>query len=168
MKIIAALDRNRGIGKDGTLPWRLKGDMSFFKTLTTTAPGGKTNAVIMGRKTWESIPAKFRPLPDRLNIVLSRELAEAEGAVVCDSFDDAHTFLAGMANLHEVYVIGGAGVYAEALKECDALYLTHVDIEVACDVFFPEYEHLFKGELQPATASEENGIRYTFETWTRA
>jgi dihydrofolate reductase len=70
--VIVAATTSGGIGKDGNLPWRLSKDMQYFKAVTTRSPEGKRNAVIMGRKTWESIPAKFRPLPDRINVVITR------------------------------------------------------------------------------------------------
>ena len=87
--VIVAHDLNRGIGIDNKIPWHLPVDMAYFKKTTTTATAGKKNAVIMGRKTWDSIPEKFRPLPDRINIVLSKSVTEVDGALVAHSFDNA-------------------------------------------------------------------------------
>lgn len=141
VSVIVASTAKGGIGKDGGIPWRLKDDMAYFKRITTTAPSGKTNAVIMGRKTWESIPAKFRPLPDRLNVVLSSTAAadSCEGATVARSLTEALESLAGRSETGEVFVIGGAAVYKEAveLPNCARIYLTRVGIDVDCDAFFP-------------------------------
>merc|ERR1711972_1237626 len=76
ISVIVATTQKGGIGKDGTIPWKLPEDMGHFKKVTTAAPHGKINAVIMGRKTWDSIPVNFRPLPDRINVVLSRSSAD--------------------------------------------------------------------------------------------
>merc|ERR1719421_691737 len=78
ISVIVATTQKGGIGKDGTLPWKLPEDMAHFKKVTTAAPEGKMNAVVMGRKTWESIPEKFKPLPGRINVVLSRKAAEPD------------------------------------------------------------------------------------------
>ena len=80
-QLVVAATRKLGIGKSGTMPWKLPGDMAYFKELTSkTAESGKQNAVIMGRKTWESIPPKFRPLPNRVNVVLTRNAAGHENS----------------------------------------------------------------------------------------
>ena len=76
ISVVVAATRKGGIGKDGGLPWRIPADMAFFKQVTLAAAEGRRNAVVMGRKTWESIPAKFRPLPGRLNVVLSRAVSD--------------------------------------------------------------------------------------------
>eukprot|EP00983_Pelagomonas_calceolata_P026262 824750-Pelagomonas_calceolata.AAC.1 len=116
--VVAASKNGLGIGKDGGLPWKLPGDMAYFKELTLrTHDEKKQNAVIMGRKTWESIPPKFRPLPGRLNIVLSRSGAAqvtAEGAHhVCSSLEDAVALLSTpemQARVENQFVIGGGQV----------------------------------------------------------
>lgn len=123
--VVAATKDGLGIGKDGGLPWKLPGDMAYFRELTSrTHDDSKQNAVIMGRKTWESIPAKFRPLPGRLNIVLSRSAASAsqpaaaqgmfEGAHhVCSSLEEACALLAQpqmQARVENRFVIGGGQV----------------------------------------------------------
>ena len=88
--LVVAADQENGIGKGGKLPWRLPGEMAYFKRLTTEAPAGRRNAVIMGRKTYESIQPKYRPLTDRFNMVLSRDMTyRPQGAFVVSSLDAA-------------------------------------------------------------------------------
>merc|ERR1719389_1259735 len=108
VSVIVASTGRGGIGKDGSIPWRLKGDLAYFKRVTTNAPAGKKNIVIMGRKTWESIPAKFRPLPDRLNVVLTRRATEPEfsasfpeGVLLASSVVDALTQLATSSDISQ-------------------------------------------------------------------
>lgn len=138
--VVAACKQTRGIGQAGSLPWRLKGDMAFFKQLTrSTSDPLKRNAVIMGRKTWQSIPPKFRPLDDRLNVVLSRnpamkhELQIPDKVLVAESLEQALELLSDSCELgsgvETVYVIGGGSVYAEALNlrdACGKIHLTEV------------------------------------------
>jgi len=130
--IIAAMDLNRGIGKNNDLAWRLKGDMKHFKETTTGS------SVIMGRKTWESLPEAFRPLPNRENIVLTRnpDYSLPDGVVLAGSLDEALQ----LASEDYIYVIGGATLYAEAIqhKDCKGMSITLVNGEFDCDAFFPE------------------------------
>jgi len=129
VSIIAAVGKNRGIGKDGKLLWRLSDDLKRFKALT------KGHAVIMGRKTWDSIG---RPLPDRKNIVISRNPDfKAEGAIAVPSFEAALKEAAGDM---EVFVIGGGEIYKLALPMARTLYLTEVDADLPADAFFPELD----------------------------
>ena len=125
-----ARDRNGVIGKDGTLPWRLKTDLANFRAVTMGKP------VIMGRKTWESLPKQ--PLPGRTNIVLSRDGSfEAKGAVVCDNFSEAVSIAREQATedgVGEFCVIGGASLFELALARAQRIYLTEVDAEVEGDV----------------------------------
>lgn len=126
LNLIVAMDRARLIGRDGTLPWHLPNDLKRFRALTLGKP------VIMGRHTHRSIG---RPLPERRNLVLSRDPAfTAAGCEVVDSLDAALARVAGAA---EVFVIGGAAVYAAALPQAARLYLTEVDAELEGDVRFP-------------------------------
>ena len=125
--------RNGVIGKAGGLPWRIKSDLQLFKSLTLFKP------VIMGRKTWDSLPKK--PLPGRLNVVLSRDGSfEPQGALVCESLNDALQIAREQAaedGAEEVCVIGGAAVFAEALPRAKRLYLTEVDAVVEGDTHMP-------------------------------
>lgn len=128
--LIAAAARNRAIGRNGRLLWRLAEDMRHFRQLTS----GK--AVIMGRKTWESLPTAFRPLPNRRNIVVSRNLAyRADGAMLANSLEQA-IGLAGDAE--DVFVIGGAELYRQALPLAKRIYLTEIAANYPGDVFFPQ------------------------------
>lgn len=132
--LVVARARNGVIGRDGDLPWRLKSDMAFFKTTTMGKP------VIMGRKTWDSLPRK--PLPGRLNIVVTRQPDyTAEGAEVFASLDAALERGRAQARadgVAEVCVIGGAQIYSETLPVADRLYLTEVAAEPDGDAHFPD------------------------------
>lgn len=130
LSLIAAVARNRAIGRAQSLLWHLPEDMRHFRETTTG------NTVIMGRRTWESLPKAFRPLPNRRNIVLSRDPAyHAPGATLATSFEQAR-LLAGSAE--EVFVIGGAELYRQALALADRLYITEVASTPPGDAFFPE------------------------------
>ena len=144
LEIVVAHDMKKGIGKDGQLAWHLPKDLAYFKTLTTTVEDGtKQNIVIMGRKTYESIPEKFRPLPGRLNVVLSSKAASDDKAVFLDSWEACLAFAQEKLNqgsIERVFVIGGASVYEQALKskEIYKIWLTKVYGEYQCDTFFPD------------------------------
>ncbi|MBT9519833.1 MAG: dihydrofolate reductase [Dechloromonas sp.] len=128
--IIAAVAKNRVIGKDNQLIWNIPEDMAHFKALTA----GHT--VIMGRKTWESLPPRFRPLPGRRNIVISRQADyAAPGAQLADSLENALK-LASTADT--VFIIGGEQIYAQAMALADRLEITEVDLEPEGDAWFPE------------------------------
>ena len=128
--IIAAVARNRVIGKDNRLLWNIPEDMAHFKALTA----GHT--VVMGRKTWESLPPRFRPLPGRRNIVISRQTDyPAPGAELADSLENALK-LASTATV--VFIIGGEQIYRQAIAVADRLEITEVDLEPQGDTWFPE------------------------------
>ena len=129
LALVVAMAENRVIGKGGTLPWRIPEDMKWFRTITMGKP------CIMGRKTWESLPKK--PLPGRINIVVTHDPAYlAAGATVTTSLDNAIA-VAVRDGGEEIAVIGGAQVYAEALKRAERIYLTRVHAAFDGDVFFP-------------------------------
>jgi dihydrofolate reductase len=136
--LIAAIGKNQELGRNNDLLWRLKSDMQFFKTLTSG------HWVIMGRKSWESLPPRFRPLPNRTNAVVSRNADfSAEGAHVFSNLqsaiDEARTTQA-----EKIFIIGGAQIYRQALEEnvVDEMYLTHVEGSFNdADVFFPKVEN---------------------------
>lgn len=168
VSLVVAMDRQRGIGLEGDLPWRLPGDMKHFRELTLRAPEGRRNAVIMGRRTYESIPAKFRPLPGRINVVLSRaEDYSADGALVARTLDAAFACAEreGAASLH---VIGGGNLYAQAVAHprCTTLHITRVDAIVPCDTFFPEFEPHFECVSQ-SEPQRDGEMSYVFEQWQR-
>jgi dihydrofolate reductase len=127
---------NGVIGRDGTLPWRLKSDLALFRTLTLGKP------VIMGRRTWDSLPR--RPLPGRFNIVLSRDGTFAPaGALVCDDFSEAVEIARDHASedgVEEACIIGGAALFALALPRARRIYLTEVAASPPGDVTFPPFD----------------------------
>ena len=136
--VVVAHDLSFGIGVNNELPWHCPADMQHFKTLTTGTNQNERNTVIMGRKTWESIPEKYRPLPNRDNIVLSNTLSEISNAKVASSLDQALT----LANPNtKIFVIGGAQIYKEAISHgnCDTLHVTKIFKHCDCDAFFPDY-----------------------------
>ncbi|KAI9315745.1 dihydrofolate reductase [Dichotomocladium elegans] len=149
--LVVAATEELGIGLKSLLPWRIPRDMQFFKDVTThvahESKDHKQNCVIMGRVTWESIPSRFRPLPDRINIVISRDGSYAvEGATLVHSLEDALT-IASFKNAYRVFVIGGSQIYKLALEHplCTHILLTRVRSKVECDTFFPEIdERLFR------------------------
>lgn len=156
--IISGLDQNRGIGKNNGLPWHLSADLKHFAATT------KGGTVIMGRKTWESLPEQYRPLKERLNIVVSRnELELPEGTLLAHSLDEALT-LADPDR--KAFVIGGATLYAEAILHpaCNELILTEIEGTFDCDAFFPEIPEKFK--ITDKISGEENGQGYHFTTWS--
>jgi dihydrofolate reductase len=165
-----AFDSQYGIGKNGGLAWRLPGDLKHFKEVTAavTNPGRK-NAVIMGRKTWESLPEKFRPLPGRVNVVLSQQSLSLSPGVICaHSLDGALTQLS-LANIENIFVIGGAQIYAQALEHpsCHKLYVTHVQGTFGCDAFFPPISPRFM-LLSSSETYQEGGISFNFCAYWRS
>lgn len=153
LSLIVALARNRVIGRAGRLPWRLPEDLKFFRRMTVGKP------VLMGRRTFESIG---RPLPERQNIVLSRDPAyRAEGCQVVQSLGAA---LAVASPATEVMVIGGAMLYARTLPQAERLYLTLVEAEVAGDVYFPAFDWRAWREdwREEHPADERHAYPYTF------
>jgi len=164
--IIAAVDQKLGIGLNNRLPWRLKADLKHFSEITI---GHKNNAVIMGLNTWKSLPKKYRPLPDRLNAVLSKE-------PITDSLNNALNFQsldAALAELEkkqveEIFIIGGGMLYASAIThpDCRKLYLTEILKTFDCDTFFPAIPPKFK-KIQINDNQEENGIPFRFAVYEK-
>jgi dihydrofolate reductase len=131
LTIIAAISKNGVIGGDGRIPWKLSSDLRRFKNTTV----GKT--VIMGRKTWESLPHSNRPLPHRENIVVTTQRDfQVEGASIAHSLAEA----IARATTKEVFVIGGARLYKEAISLADRMLLTQVGADVEGDTFFPGFD----------------------------
>lgn len=160
LSLIAAVARNRVIGKDNQLLWHLPGDMRHFRETTRGKP------VIMGRKTWESLPEKFRPLPGRQNIVVSRNPAyAAPGATLAASIEDA---LKQVETSDEAFVIGGADLYRQALPSAERLYLTELTADFEGDTCFPEVPPADWKETSRSQLAAENGLAYTFVVYQRA
>ena len=157
LTLIVARARNGVIGRDNTLPWRLPEDLQHFKRTTMGAP------VIMGRKTWDSIG---RPLPGRRNIVVSRNRdLRIEGAEMAASLEDAQRLCVGV---EQVFLIGGAQLYAEALPSADRLIITEIDADVEGDAFFPAVDRSKWIEAaREVHHSDANGFDYAFVTYER-
>lgn len=159
VSLVAAVARGGVIGRDGDIPWHLPEDVARFKELTTG------HAVVMGRKTWESIPERFRPLPGRRNVVVTRNPSwAAEGAERTESVEEA---LRMLASEREVFVIGGAEIYAAALPHADALELTEIDAAVEGDTFFPPWNRGAFEEVAREERVSEDGTPFAFVTYGR-
>lgn len=164
--LIAAVDSKNGIGAKNTLVWKIPEDLEYFNKMTT---GNGKNIVIMGKNTWESLPEKFRPLPRRTNFVLTRNADyKAKGGIVASSLEDALE-RARSHHPEHVFVIGGAQVYAEAIKhgECEKIYLTHVEGDFNCDAFFPKIDETVFEKVFESKPRRENGITYRFAKYVR-
>lgn len=165
LSLIVALADNRVIGINNQLPWHLPADLKHFKAVTTGKP------IVMGRKTWESLG---RPLPNRLNIVVSRQANfNAEGAEVYTSLADAKQHAEEWAKeqqVEEVMLIGGAQLYTMALEAdlVDKLYLTRVHLTPVGDAFFPEFDAAKWQKIESKDfEAEEDKPAYTIEVWCK-
>jgi len=184
--IVAAVAKNGVIGKGNALPWHLPEDMQHFKALTTG------HAVLMGRKTWESLPPKFRPLPNRRNLVLTRDMSYvAPGATVLHSLDEAIKVGAGPSQADAppvggsepglrarganivgasgpaLFVIGGAELYAHTLPLAQRLELTEIDAAFEGDARFPTLDRTQWREVKRESGSGADGLAYAFVTYER-
>jgi dihydrofolate reductase len=159
VSLVAAVARDGVIGRDNAIPWRIPEDARRFRALTMGHP------VVMGRRTWDSLPGRVRPLPGRRNVVVSRNPDwRAEGAERAASLDDALRLLEGEP---QVFVVGGAGLYAEALAVADELLVTEIDADVQGDVFFPDWDRTaFREESREPHVSED-GVAFAFVTYAR-
>ena len=170
IKLIVACDLDNGIGFNGQLPWRLKADMKHVRHITTsTTDESFTNAVIMGRKTWESLPDRFKPLPDRINIVLSRTLEFTDSSKNTHSFpslDEAISYASTQKEIEDVFIFGGGEIYREALssKICSVIHRTVVHLNSESDTFFPEIPEGYS-LVDSSEVEEEDGIRFHFEVF---
>jgi len=159
LSIVVAMDRNRLIGCGNALPWRLPADLRHFKAVTMGKP------IIMGRKTWESLPPRFRPLPGRRNVVISRQPAyAAPGAEVAGSLDTA---IAACRDKAQVFIIGGAEIYRLAMPLADTLIITEVNASPDGDARFPPIEHADWQEASRTTIPCSTGETIAFVRWTR-
>ncbi|MBV2164026.1 MAG: dihydrofolate reductase [Comamonas sp.] len=157
--LIYAQAANAVIGKDGTMPWHLPEDLAHFRQQTQGA------AVVMGRATWDSLPARFRPLPGRTNIVVTRNPAwQAEGAIVAHSLPEA--LAEGARHSATVWVIGGAQVYAQALPLADAVTVTHIHQDFDGDAFAPTLGPQWQAVQRHDTTSAQ-GLPLSFVRYER-
>lgn len=155
LTLVVAYARNGVIGRDGGLPWHLPGDMEHFKAVT----GGGT--VLMGRKTYMSIPERFRPLPGRRNVVLSRSAVSVPGAELLPDLESA------LVEAPDAFVIGGGTVYAEILPLADAVWATEIDADVEGDTFFPRLDPEAWVAVSTSDPVTENGFTYKFVRYER-
>lgn len=196
--IVAMLNSNRGIGYKGTLPWRLPKDMKHFSRVTTfTNDPYKKNAVVMGRLTWLSIPKGLRPLPNRLNVIISstmtketcqaNENADLNDVLIFKSLEEALDVLTNnyIDKIENIYAIGGSQIYKEAFKYpagfLKRLYLTRVFNDIECDTFlepenfldsFEKLENIedqknFNVDFNALQTEPSNGLQYTFEIYEK-
>lgn len=155
IRLIAAIDRSRGIAKHGTWPWNIPEDLVYFADQTKKHGG----VVLMGKNTFYTLKG---PLKDRQNFVLTGKEESIEGAEV---IHDIWKFLNESEN--DIWVAGGASVYEQAIHDADELYLTEIDADFACDQFFPEFHDRFKLESQTGR-KEQNGFFYTYSIYKKA
>ena len=159
ISLVVAVAQNRAIGKDNHLLCHLPEDMRHFREVTLGRP------VIMGRKTWESLPEAFCPLPGRNNIVVSRNAAyQAEGATVASSLEEA---IAQAGNVEQINIIGGADIFRLALPMADVLDMTKIDASFDADTFFPEYLPEDWQETSRKTQQSESGPTFSFVEYRR-
>ena len=158
LNLIFARARNGVIGKNNSLPWHLPEDLSHFKATTLGQP------VIMGRKTWDSLPAKFRPLPGRMNIVVTRQTDwQSEGAHVAHSIEAA---LQACPKDAQPWVIGGAELYSLAMPLATRVVVTEIDADFDGDAFAPELDGSWH-EASRTTHAATNGLHYSLVNWVR-
>lgn len=163
ISLIAALAKNRVIGKDNDLPWKLPDDMKFFMQTT------KGHHVIMGRKNYDSLMPKFRPLPNRTNIVVTRQKEfSAPGCIVVHAVEKALE-IANENREPEAFVIGGAEIYKLALPVAHRLYLTEIDATIEGDTYFPEFDKKVWKEVSRVghPADERHPFSFDFVIYER-
>ncbi len=154
IRLIAAIDRKRGIAKGGLQPWLIPTDDKYFLDQTSKWGG----EVLMGSKTYEVIG---HPLANRRNYVVTREAVQVNGAEIVNDLD---AFLKSFER--DLWVIGGASIFEQALPYADELYLTHIEADFGCNQFFPEYDQQFMPFGEEPIA-EQNGFIYKFAVYTK-
>lgn len=169
---VVAADLADGIGAKAGIPWKLPSDLAHLKRLTKdTAVPGTRNAVVMGRKTWDTIPERWRPLPGRLNVVVSRQrhLAMPEGVILAPTLENALLAARGQPDVERIFVLGGGDIYRQsfALDGCRRIYLTRVLGRFECDTFLAPIPSCFRRESLLADG-EDAGLGYRIEVWQRA
>ena len=157
ISLIAALTKNRAIGLDNGLPWHLPDDMKYFMQTT------KGHHVIMGRKNYDSIPEKFRPLPNRTNIVVTRQQnLQAPHCTVVHSLVDAMD-IAQKAGETELFIIGGSAIYQLGMPFAQRLYLTEIEADLSGDTFFPDFDRTSWREVSRKHHPADNRHAYAFD-----
>ncbi|HLT67078.1 MAG TPA: dihydrofolate reductase [Microbacterium sp.] len=157
LRSIWAEARGGVIGSGGTMPWHVPEDMAYFSEKT------RGSAVIMGRRTWESFPERFRPLPGRRNIVITRDGSySAEGGEICGSLEEAIALAGGNG-----WIIGGGQIYRQAMPQVSELFVTEIDLEVPGDTRAPEIGSEWTRAAEGEWLTSRTGARYRFVTYTR-
>ncbi len=166
--LVVAFDSSRGIGRDGEIPWRIKGEMGWLSRFTKgTVDSNKRNALLMGRKTWDSLPKK--PLPDRCHCVVSRnppETVDFDDTFYFQTVSDAKYFIDNNDEIESTFIFGGSDIYAKALEDdiVDTLVITEIPGDYDCDVFFPSIPNKFNLVNQESIQLEDTLIvRKTYE-----
>ena len=164
--MISAHDKNFGIGFKNTIPWHIPEDFNWFKEKTTN------HVVIMGMNTYFSLPKRFRPLPNRKNIILcdnpmNIKIIENEGALVFKSIDEVIDYCNTLTD--ECFIIGGQSIYNQFIDRVDTLYLTEIHSEFQCDTYFPkvdfnQWEDVYKSEV---LKSEKSNLEFTFNIYKK-
>ncbi len=163
ISIIVAVGSNNAIGRNNSLIWHLPADMKYFKDKTTG------HCIITGRKNYESIPEKFRPLPNRTNIVITRQNDyKAPGAIVTTSLEKA-LIAAKQTGDEEIFIIGGGDIFKQSLHLANTIYLTRIEQAFDADVFFPELDLKEWVEILKVrgTRDDKNKYDYTFHTYKK-
>ena len=166
ISIIVAMDEEGAIGKDDALPWRLKSDMERFRILTE---GDGFNSVIMGRKTWDSLPETFRPLPDRVNIVMSRDTEWSDEGAINALYVGRAIEIAFAEGSEECWIIGGSQIYKIFLDRVDEIHLTEVHTTGSGDVKFPEWNisEWTQEIIVTVDSDDDNKFSSTYSVWTK-
>lgn len=172
LQVVIANTTNGGIGFENDLPWKrkLSTDLKRFRQITTNSEPNKMNAVIMGRKTWESLPLNYRPLPNRINIILSKnniQIDENENVCVCTSFENALEFANNSKQIDQVFVIGGSSLFDLALQSpfCSTIHQTLILENFNCDTKINMDLLNNFTIVQSTNIQTENNIRFQFQTW---
>ena len=176
INIILAIDDKNGLWKNWDLAWKISADLKYFKNITSkTKDLAKLNAVVMWKNTWESIPLKYRPLPNRINCVLSRLIKQEsiwskinDYVLYFNSIDSCIEELITKTNLENIFIIGWANIYNQILKHerLNEIYLTKVEWNYNCDVFFDWIPNNFKLESE-SELYEENWIKFSFQIYKK-
>lgn len=176
IEVIVAATADGGIGAAGRIPWRLPSDMAHFRSVTKGAPPGRVNAVVMGRHTWSSIPRRARPLPGRLNVVVSSrpDACRAEDRIppevqVANTLEGAIRVAREFPGVDRVFVIGGARLYSEALSSrmCTRVHWTRVLTMFPCDTRVPLVDESVFVAAEKGPVREENGVKFQIVRFER-